>query len=157
MPFLTPFFGEGSPAKINYRKKGWYPYSNLSNLEDLEYHVDPLKKGWVFTMGKPTPVAFIAFSVSLFDLWSKQIPGPQRPSDEQVPKFFLGFGFPSLCPAPVPFRLRCFFETPPTTRGPSLLFPQPTLGLKGLGKSPAVGSLRSLDRFRRTPSSHFFP
>ena len=31
VPFLTPFFGEGSPTKIDYRrKKGKYPYSNLS-------------------------------------------------------------------------------------------------------------------------------
>ena len=30
VPFLTPFFGwEGSPTKIDYRKKR-YPYSNLS-------------------------------------------------------------------------------------------------------------------------------
>ena len=28
VPFLTPFFGEGSPTKIDYRKG--YPYSNLS-------------------------------------------------------------------------------------------------------------------------------
>ena len=29
VPFY-PFFGAGSPAKIDYRKKKWYPYSNLS-------------------------------------------------------------------------------------------------------------------------------
>ena len=29
VPFLTPLFGEGSPTKIDYRKKG-YPYFNLS-------------------------------------------------------------------------------------------------------------------------------
>ena len=34
MPFLTPFFGwEGSPTKIDYRKRG--TLSNLSSLEDL--------------------------------------------------------------------------------------------------------------------------
>ena len=36
MPTLTnPFFGwAASPSKIDYRKS-WYPYSTLSNLEDL--------------------------------------------------------------------------------------------------------------------------
>ena len=34
MPFY-PFLGEGSPTKIGYRKQKRYPYSNLSNLEDL--------------------------------------------------------------------------------------------------------------------------
>ena len=30
-PFTVTFFGwEGSPTKIDYRKKSWYPYSNLS-------------------------------------------------------------------------------------------------------------------------------
>ena len=29
------FFWEGSPTKIDYRKQKRYPYSNLSNLEDL--------------------------------------------------------------------------------------------------------------------------
>ena len=29
MPFY-PFFGEGSPTKIDYRKNKGYPYSNLS-------------------------------------------------------------------------------------------------------------------------------
>ena len=33
VPFY-PFLGEGSPTEMDYRKKG-YPYSNLSNLEDL--------------------------------------------------------------------------------------------------------------------------
>ena len=32
---LYPFWGEGSPTKIDYKKKSWYPYSKLSNLEDL--------------------------------------------------------------------------------------------------------------------------
>ena len=32
---LLPFLGEGSPAKTDYRKKG-YPYSNLQLLEDLD-------------------------------------------------------------------------------------------------------------------------
>ena len=31
---FLPFFGEGSTTKIDHRKS-WYPYSNLSNLEDL--------------------------------------------------------------------------------------------------------------------------
>ena len=30
-----PFFGEGSPTKINYTQKIGCPYSNVSNLEDL--------------------------------------------------------------------------------------------------------------------------
>ena len=31
-----PFLGwEGSPSRIDYREKKWYPCSNLSNLEDL--------------------------------------------------------------------------------------------------------------------------
>ena len=29
-PFSPTFWGEGSPAKIDYKKKGWYPHSNLS-------------------------------------------------------------------------------------------------------------------------------
>ena len=29
VPFLNPFWGEGSPTKIDYRKKG-YPFSSLS-------------------------------------------------------------------------------------------------------------------------------
>ena len=33
LPFL--FGWEGFPTKIDYIKKKWYPYSNLSNLEDL--------------------------------------------------------------------------------------------------------------------------
>ena len=33
MPFSTPFLGEGSPTKIDYRKKGTLILSSL--LEDL--------------------------------------------------------------------------------------------------------------------------
>ena len=36
VPFYLFFGGEGSPTKIDCRKKGWYPYSILSNLEDLD-------------------------------------------------------------------------------------------------------------------------
>ena len=35
VPFY-PFLGEGSPTKIDSRKKIGHPYSNLSNLEDLD-------------------------------------------------------------------------------------------------------------------------
>ena len=44
MPFLTLFFvGRfGSPSKIDYRKRNRYPYSNLSNLEDLVH----VKRGY---------------------------------------------------------------------------------------------------------------
>ena len=31
-----PLLGEGSPTKIDYREKIGYPYSQLSNLEDLD-------------------------------------------------------------------------------------------------------------------------
>ena len=34
MPFYQLFWG-GFPNKIDYRTKSWYPYSKLSNLEDL--------------------------------------------------------------------------------------------------------------------------
>ena len=34
VPFY-PFLGEDSPTTIDYRKQFGYPYSNLSNLEDL--------------------------------------------------------------------------------------------------------------------------
>ena len=33
MPFVTPFFGEGSPTKIDYRNKGTLILTSL--LEDL--------------------------------------------------------------------------------------------------------------------------
>ena len=34
-PF-SPFFGrEGSPSKIDKAEQSWYPFSNLSNLEDI--------------------------------------------------------------------------------------------------------------------------
>ena len=36
------FWGEGSPTKIDYRKK-WYPYSNLSNLDDLVNSYAPVR------------------------------------------------------------------------------------------------------------------
>ena len=36
MPFLTPFVGEGSPTKIDYRKKG-YPFSSLSTGRPRSY------------------------------------------------------------------------------------------------------------------------
>ena len=43
MPFLPHFFGwEGSPAKIDYRKK-LPTYSNLSNLADLAHFGPPLE------------------------------------------------------------------------------------------------------------------
>ena len=38
VPFLTLFLGEGSPTKIDYRKKLVPNYSNLSNLEDRKGH-----------------------------------------------------------------------------------------------------------------------
>ena len=44
MPFLTAFFGEGSPSKIEYGKKGALILTSL--LEDLvwlDYHI------WLFT------------------------------------------------------------------------------------------------------------
>ena len=41
-PLFCPVFGwEGSPTKIDDRKKVGYPYSNLSNLVDLATYEDP--------------------------------------------------------------------------------------------------------------------
>ena len=43
-PSLTLFRGEGSPTKTDKQENSGYPYSNLSNLEDLAlvFHVSPL-------------------------------------------------------------------------------------------------------------------
>ena len=54
VPTFSPFlFGwEGSPTKIDYRRKG-YPYCNLSNLEDL---VAPWNLGFVTVTSSKTHV-----------------------------------------------------------------------------------------------------
>ena len=33
---LPTFFGEGFPTKIDKQEKSWYPYSNLSNPQDID-------------------------------------------------------------------------------------------------------------------------
>ena len=46
MPFY-PFFGEGSPAKIDYREKIGYHLILTSPLEDLDiFSLVPFSPGW---------------------------------------------------------------------------------------------------------------
>ena len=56
MPF-DPFLGEGSPTKVDCRPKVGYPYSNLSNLEDLAPVVSFFSGHQWRQDGPPHPIA----------------------------------------------------------------------------------------------------
>ena len=94
MPFY-PFFGEGSPSKIDYRrKKSWYPYSNLLNLEDLGVkHLIPHSQQNPPHDGNVGRAAGICSSQPGFLLFSRMLavcqigplPPPSPPKEKQTP------------------------------------------------------------------------